>query len=204
MLGSNLEIFSTFVMKEFFIVTEFVEIDIHVSLSTSWFRLVFTCIVSSHYPDDTKMGYPSFVIETSSFLKLHVPPFSPNCLTCSVNCFVTCLTTMASGTTATTSWKFPELTPFLFLSFSVSLFSSLSLPFASCFPFFLPFSPYYVSPSPLSSPVLRFRRYSSKSGTPHVLELLGNLDDFGQSSDTLFHYLFLVITFFFTGDYKKS
>lgn len=69
---------------------------------------------------------------------------------------------MASGTTAATSWKFPELTPFLFLSFSVSLFSSLSS-FRVVFPLLPSVLPYYISPSPLSSPVLQFRRYSSKS-----------------------------------------
>lgn len=78
------------------------------------------------------------------------------------------------------------------------LFLPLSL-FLSRFPFFLPFSPYYTSPSPLSSPVLRFRHYSSKSGTPHVPQPLGDLDDFGRLSDAVFFAILIL-----KGNYKTS
>lgn len=99
------------------------------------------------------------------------------------------------GGTAT-SWKFPQLTPFLFLSFPVSLFSSLSFSFfrvasPSSFRSLPTISRYYIALSPLSGPVLRFRRYSSESGTPHVLQLFDDLGDFdGLSEILLFAILF--------------
>lgn len=71
---------------------------------------------------------------------------------------------------------------------SLFLFFSLSLSFTSRFPFFLPFSPYYTSSSPLSSPVLRFRHYYSRVWYAPCSSAAWRSWRFRP--DTLFHYLF--------------
>lgn len=86
---------------------------------------LFIRIVPPLDADHRQNGW-SFFHNRNKFFKTTQSPYAPNCLARSVNRFVTCLATMASGTATATSWKFPELTPFLFLSFSVSLFFSLS------------------------------------------------------------------------------
>lgn len=69
---------------------------------------------------------------------------------------------------------------------------SLSLSLSYRFPFFLPFFPYYTSPSPPFGPVLRLRHYFSKSGAPHVPQLLVILIWFHSAVwHRLFHYFFL-------------
>lgn len=123
-----------------------------------------------------KIGCLSFVIKTSFVLNYMVPhPLRQKCLVCPVSRFVTCLATMASGAVAVRlrhgnflNWHLSSSYLFLFLFFPLSLFLSFaSLPLL---PSVLPtISRYYIALSPLSGPVLRFRRYSSKSGPSHVL-----------------------------------